>query len=274
MTAPTTEMPEMPEELRQLPVIDRDSIREGDLVFGTRPGLLRRLCATAGEIWRHVGIAVMIDSPNGPVMGMVEVDGDRFETRPISKVCESYDWLAVARVADGFAVQHAVDWARYMIGARHTYAFDDAVLAGFVALTRFHVGDVDPELAARIVRRAGRAASPRWTDRRITHTCSSFVYFAFNSGNAEDRLVVDLEVTQKVAFEVMSSNPVPAMRALRGARMNRQQLVEAARVVVGAIGGGVTPEVASKEAQGRWVMPGDLWRSPSIEFRGLVPSRR
>ena len=262
----------LPPSIASLPLIDPVEVQEGDIVFCSRPGFLQRLCSTAGELWRHVGLALTIETDSGSEMGIVEVDGDRFVTRPMSAVQAAYRWLAVGRVADGIRVDHAVDWARYLIGAGQAYAWDDAVVAGFVALTRFHVGDVDPELAARIVRRASASASPRWTERRITHTCSSFIYFAFNSGDAGDRLVLDLEVSQKAASDVAASDLVPALRAGRGSRIDRQQLLEAARVVVGAVGGGLPPERMSREAQGRWAMPGDIWRSPSIHFRGLLPT--
>jgi hypothetical protein len=262
----------LPPSIAALPLIDPLDVREGDIIFCSRPGFLQRLCSTAGELWRHVGIALTIQTDAGEEMGIVEVDGDRFVTRPLSAVQSGYRWLAVGRVADEKGVTHAVDWARYMIGAGQAYAWDDAVVAGFVALTRFHIGDVDPELAARVVRRASAAASPRLTERRITHTCSSFIYFAFNSGDAQNRLVLDLEVSQKVAGDVTISDAVPSLRAGRGSRIDRQQLLEAARVVVGAVGGGLSPEPMSSETQGRWAMPGDIWRSPSIDFRGLLPT--
>lgn len=267
MTAPA---PALPESVARLPTIHDSEVMEGDIVFCSRPGLLQSLCSSAGELWRHVGIALLVDSPDGRTMGIVEVDGDRFVTRSLAQVQTGYTCIAVARLNDEFDRAEAISWARHFIGSRNTYAWDDAVLAGFVALTRWHAGDGNPELAARVVRRASLAASERWTDRRVTHTCSSFVYFAFNSGSNHDRLVVDLEISQKVATEVMSTGPVPVLRAGRGSRIDRQQLIEAARVVVGAVGGS-DPGIAVADAIGRWVMPGDLWRSPSIRFRALLP---
>jgi len=262
----------LPPAIASLPMMNPVDVREGDILFCSRPGFLQRLCSSAGELWRHVGLALRIETENGIEMGIVEVDGDRFVTRPLSAVQAGYHWLAVGRVAEEIRVEHAVDWARYLIGAGQAYAWDDAVVAGFVALTRFHLGDADPALAARMLRRASAAASPRWTDRRITHTCSSFIYFAFNSGDAQDRLLIDLEISQRAALDVMAPDAVPALRAGRGSRIDRQQLLEAARVVVGAVGGGVEPDLMSREAQGRWAMPGDIWRSPSIHFRGLLPT--
>lgn len=219
-------------------------------------------------------MALLLDGSDGPVMGIVEVDGDRFVTRPLSAVQAGYDWLAIGRVRDDIDTSHAVAWARYLIGARQAYAWDDAVLAGFVALTRANVAESDPELAGRMLRRASLAASPRWSERRITHTCSSFVYFAYNSGDARQRLEVDLTVTQEVARQVVNSQPVPALRAGRGSKIDSQQLREAARVILGAVGGGLAPEAMTPESQGRWVMPGDLWRSPSVRLRALLPAGR
>ncbi|NNF54336.1 MAG: hypothetical protein HKN03_07825 [Acidimicrobiales bacterium] len=212
----------------------------------------------------------MVDSPDGKTMGIVEVDGDRFVTRSLTMVQSGYTCLAVARLSDELDRDGAVAWARHFIGSRNAYAWDDAVLAGFVALTRWHSGHGNPDFAARLVRRASLAATDRWSDRRVTHTCSSFVYFAFNGGADHDRLVVDLEISQRVADDVMSTGPVPVLRAGRGSRIDRQQLVEAARVVVGALGGS-DPGTTIPDAIGRWVMPGDLWRSPSIRFRALLP---
>lgn len=264
-----------PAAIADLPLVDPSEVREGDLVFCSRPGLLQRLCHSAGELWRHVGIALELDDGEAAPLGIVEVDGDRFVTRPLLDVLHAYEWVAIARVADddGDTIANAVGWARQFIGGRHAYAWDDAVVAGFLALTRYHLGGADPELVAAVVRRACAAAAPRWLDRRITHTCSSFIYFAFNAGLAEGRLVVDLEISQRVAAEVMNTTRVPELRAGRGSLIDRQQLVEAARVLVGAIGGGQDPGVASPEAMGRWVMPGDIWRSPSITFRARLPTR-
>ncbi len=266
----TTAAPALPESVARLPMIHVSEVREGDIVFCSRPGFLQSLCSSAGELWRHVGIALYVDSADGRTMGIVEVDGDRFVTRTMAQVQGGYTYLAVARLSDEVDRAGAIEWARYFIGSRNAYAWDDAVLAGFVALTRWHAGDGNPELAARVVRRASLAATERWTNRRVSHTCSSFVYFAFNSGADHDRLVVDLEISQRVAAEVMSIGPVPVLRGGRGSRIDRQQLIEAARVVVGALGG-FDPGPAAPDAIGRWVMPGDLWRSPSIRFRALLP---
>lgn len=264
----------VPEALARIDFIEIEQIREGDIIFCSRPGFLQQLCRSAGELWRHVGIALTIDTEEGRCMGMVEVDGDRFVTRPIPKVQQAYEWLAIGRVhdRDGQTVDSAVRWARHLVGARHAYAWDDAVVAGFIALTRFHLGEADPVNVAAVVRRAGASASERWLDRRVTHTCSSFIYFAYNSGGDHRRLVVDLEVSQRVATEALNSAPVPQLRAGRGSRIDWQQLVEAARVIVGALGGGVDPETATAEAMGRWVMPGDIWRSPSICLRARLPT--
>ena len=265
---------DMPEVIVGLPFIDPAEVLEGDIVFCSRPGFLQRLCSSVGDLWRHVGMALMLDGPDGPTMGIVEVDGDRFVTRPLSSVQTAYDWLAIGRVRDDIATDHAVSWARYLIGAQQAYAWDDAVLAGFVALTRANLAESDPDLAGRMLRRASVAASPRWSERRITHTCSSFVYFAFNSGSAQDRLQVDLTITQDVARQVVNSQPVPALRAGRGSKIDSQQLREAARVIIGAVGGGLAPDAMTPESQGRWVMPGDLWRSPSVQLRALLPTTR
>ncbi|NNE94478.1 MAG: hypothetical protein HKN24_00435 [Acidimicrobiales bacterium] len=251
-------------------MIEPSDVREGDIVFCSRPGFLQSLCDSAGELWRHVGLALEIDTPQGRQMGIVEVDGDRFVTRPLSAVQTAYQWLAVGRVADGVRTDHAVDWARFLIGSRHAYAWDDAIVAGVVAFIRFRVGDADPNRAARMVRRASAAASQRWSQRRVTHTCSSFIYFAFNSGDAEDRLIVDLEATRQAAEAALMQTPVPTLRAGRGSRIDGEQLAEAARVLVGTIGGGSAPASMSNEAMGRWTMPGDIWRSPSIRYRGRL----
>lgn len=263
----------VPVPIADLPLVDTTDVRQGDLVFCSRPGLLQRFCRSAGELWRHVGIALLLDDGEG--MGIVEVDGDRFVTRPIDKVQQAYAWVAIARVADddGATIESAVNWARHFVGSGHAYAWDDAVVAGFLALTRFHLGDSDPDLVATVVRRASAAAAPRWLERRVTHTCSSFVYFAFNAGGNEQRLIVDLEISQRVAAEAMNTGRVPELRAGRGSRIDAQQLAEAARVVIGAIGGGREPGPATPEAMGRWVMPGDIWRSPSIDFRARLRTR-
>lgn len=263
----------VPAAIADLVLVDAADVREGDLVFCSRPGLLQRLCRSAGELWRHVGIALVLADDEG--MGIVEVDGDRFVTRPIDKVQQAYEWVAIARVADedGSTIDSAVSWAQHFVGGRHAYAWDDAVVAGFLALTRFHLGDSDPDLVATVVRRASAAAAPRWLERRVTHTCSSFVYFAFNAGRNDDRLIVDLEISQRVATEAMRTGRVPELRAGRGSRIDAQQLAEAARVVIGAIGGGQEPGSSTPEAMGRWVMPGDIWRSPSIEFRARLRTR-
>ncbi len=259
-----------PDAVAGLDFVSLSDVREGDVIFCSRPGFLQRLCNSAGELWRHVGVALLIETEDGPKMGMVEVDGDRFVTRTLEQVQMGYSWLAVARLSEDEDLEGAIGWARYFVGSRNVYAWDDAVLAGFVALTRWHVGDGDPDVAARLIRRASHAASHRWTDRRVTHTCSSFVYFAFNSGSSGDRILVDLESSQRMAQQVLAGNPVPQLRAGRGSRIDRQQVVEAARVVVGAISGPEAGEVDS-ESIGRWVMPGDLWRSPSFRMRALLP---
>ena len=252
-----------------------EAVMEGDLVFCARPSHLQRLCDRAGEPWRHVGIATVADGR----LAIAEVSGPRFGMRPLDQVVLG-NTVAIGRVPRG-ARPMAADAARYCrsrCGDTQTYAWDDVILAGFIATTRRFCMPADREVLRRAVDVATQAlrAQPVPADG-VGYTCSSFVVMAF----AEAGYPLDFDLYLPRAVDVRPSlfelvrGGSPPLRAGGGSRITGQQarfLVRA--VVLGAVAGfGARLPSGSLDDGYRWATPGDLWRSNSLVERFLVERR-
>ncbi len=252
-----------------------DEVTEGDLVFCARPSNLQRLCDRAGEPWRHVGVATMSDGR----LSIAEVSGARFGMRPLDEVIEA-NTVAIGRVPDD-ARPMAVEAARHCrsrCGEAQVYAWDDVILAGFIATTRRFCLAADSGALERAVDVATEALRARPVPAGgLGHTCSSFVVAAF--ADAGYPLDFDLHLPRAVdvrpsLLELVRGGPRP-LRAGGGSRITGEQarfLVKS--VVLGAFAGiAATLPTGSLDDAGRWATPGDLWRSNSLDERFLVQPR-
>ena len=125
----------LPDAQRVDGTIRADEVTTGDLVFCARSSFLQELCTRAGEPWRHVGLAYERDG----VTMVVEVSGPRFGERELTTIVDSYRWAAIGRVAAPPAKprrSRRPTGVPTMSATDQVYAWDDLVLAGFIAVTR------------------------------------------------------------------------------------------------------------------------------------------
>ena len=248
------------------------AVRAGDLVFCARPSFLQELCTRAGEPWRHVGLAT--PSPAGMVIA--EIAGARFGARPLDEVVAASEAAAIARVApaDRPAAATAAARAATRAGSSQLYAWDDVVLAGFIAATRLHARRQDAaKLGAAIEAATATVAARRPPPGTESLTCSSFVASVLR----------DSGVT--IAFELRSPRATSSRPSLIDLLSKRQRplrhgggshmTVEQLRYLVhglvrGVVAGWVrspTATAASERDLIRWITPGDIWRSPTVVER-------
>ena len=181
--------PEPLEEPQQWTPAD---IREGDLLFGTLPdGMLAWLGGHAGEDWRHVGSVVRDRDGN---LVVVEVSGDRFKTRLVSKflgprysrigcarlgladecIRQANDWMLKHAHPDGFSLADEE-------GTPQVYAWPDLIVSGVIAATRRGVLTAHKDKLLPMLAKAVDAATPRLEYKgQVSLTCSAFVYYAFD----------------------------------------------------------------------------------------------
>lgn len=255
--------------------VTADEVRPGDLLFTARPSFLQQLCARAGEQWRHVGI-VAVDEDGAVV---TEVAGPRFSVRPLQAVLDTNELVAIARFGapDQARAAAAAQRAKAMAGHDQVYAWDDVVLAGFIAATRRYVLATERAVLERAVSAAADAVhrdGPRDPWAR-SFTCSSFVLTALTEAGCP--LHYDLyqprsELVRPSLLELVRGR-THALRAGGGSRMSGRQLGSVVKAlvtgVVAATGGdGPTPLLVDDTA--RWVTPGDLWRSSSLIHRHYI----
>lgn len=252
-----------------------DDIIDGDLVFCARPSALQSLCERAGEPWRHVGVA----TTSAGHVSIAEVSGARFGLRHLDDVILT-NTVAVGRV-NAYArpmAQSAALFSRSKCGDEQVYAWDDVILAGFIAATRRFCLPHDQSALERAVEVATSALRERPEPDGIpTYTCSSFVVAAFAESGCPldfDLHLPRAEVVRPSLFELARGGHRP-LRSGGGSRISIQQ----ARFLVRAILYGAVAGIGAKMPSDihddayRWVTPGDLWRSNSLVERYLVTHR-
>lgn len=281
-----------------------DKLEPGDLVFCYRkdfgysiPGRI------AKEPWRHVGLVVDV----GPELKIdfVQIHGNSFDLTELEEFFRENDKVGYARVdrpAD--CIARAVEWTREQVDKDAVYAFDDFVLAGVVAFAHTKVTPLTRRWVIAATTAAYKSCENRKTaDGAETYICSAFVDRAFREADCKldydrwrqspdpaplpsaRRPVEDyfratprslLEVSRlpesTTMLDLYFASP-PRMRSAHDAQIDRTQIATACKALVAAITGVKRPEADDYirvKTDGRWVAPGDLWRSPSIAQRGSL----
>lgn len=254
-----------------------DGVRSGDLVFCARPSLLQGLCTRAGEPWRHVGFALVRDGE----ASVIEVSGPTFGQRRLQDVVETYDSTAVGRVApvEQAIAARAADWCAEHLGDELVYAWDDLLLAGFIAVTRRWCLPEDQDrlehaiaAATEVLLTAKRRREPP-VDKHPGYSCSAFLLAGFIEvgGRFEFDLGAPRAVDRRPSlWELVRIGPRP-VRAIEGSHISGRQSADVLRAL---ITGMITlsdppdrPATLNNGEQYRWATPGDLWRSRSIVDR-------
>ena len=250
-------------------------IEAGDLIFTARPSFLQELCTRAGEPWRHVGIATPLEDG----LAIAEAAGPRFSVRPIDTVIASSDAVAIGRVASARreAARAAGSWCASWSEHEQVYAWDDVILAGFIAATRRYCLPQD----RAVLERAVGAATARVAERTMeaaapSFTCSTFVVQGFRQAGHE--ILFDLHQPRAVAtrpslFEMARRRRRP-LRSAAGSCISTYQLHTLVGALVRAVvaGSGVGVAGTPPRDLARWVTPGDLWRSSSLVERWFISS--
>ena len=282
-------------------------LRVGDLIFCARStGPLATLGRWSDEPWRHVG-AVSRDHDGD--LAVVENHGMRFGWRKLDEFFAAYETFGAARLTVGSScIEAALTWMHDRAdetGDDVVYAWDDLVLAGLLALTRrgAFVGK-RREVRAAITAASAVAKTEHERRGKPSLTCSAFVQYAFEAAGGE--CVIDHERWRSAPlrgdwpawpprvesldafFDEMSDDEVLAFadhnllelvdiagetdRYINAhMRMSTDQLAEIVKVLVAAVTAYSAPVLARGFAHdGRWITPGDLWRSPTVSARGLL----
>lgn len=254
-------------------------VRTGDVVFCASPSLLQDLFTRAGEPWRHVGMAMVL---NG-VPSIVEVAGPNFRVRPLADALSTVTEAAVGRIdsVDRHHAERAAEWCGTHLGIEQVYAWDDVILAGFIAVTRrFSIAE-DQERLERMVSAAvsdladhqrGRIARANCDQQ--SYSCSAFVVAAFlNAGYSID---FDLGRTRAEGmrpsyWELIRAGERP-LRSACGSRITMGQGADTVRSLVKGMLAAPEGLIAAGNELNRfewyrWASPGDIWRSPTISER-------
>ena len=267
----------LPDAQRVDGTIRADEVTTGDLVFCARSSFLQELCTRAGEPWRHVGLAYERDG----VTMVVEVSGPRFGERKLTTILDSYRWAAIGRVGarQRAASVEAANWCAHHVGDEQVYAWDDLVLAGFIAVTRRWSL---PHERAKLERAVATAIEVLATAQQRReppfgvhpgYSCSAFLLAAF--AEVGHPLHYDLGLPRGFGqrpsiWELIRSGPRP-LRSVEGTHMSGRQAASVLRALVAgmfALSDGQPPSDSLKGGGSyRWATPGDLWRSPSITER-------
>ncbi len=253
-----------------------DEVRTGDIIFCANPSPLQELFTRAGEPWRHVGMVVEVDGEPS----IVEVAGPKFRTRPLTAALDKVTEAAVARIGDDDwpYAEKAAHWCSDQSGLEQVYAWDDVILAGFIAVTRRFSLAEDEERLDRMVSAAVfdlAAHQENGIEAGVggpqSYTCSAFVVAAFD--NAGYSIEFDLGVPRAVGvrpslWEVVRGGERP-LRSACGCRMTPKQIGDTVRSLVRGVL--AAPEKLridggdlNRSEWYRWASPGDIWRSPTI----------
>ena len=280
----------------------RADLQVGDLIFCARPnGPLAWLCEKADEPWRHVGS--LTQGEDGELV-VVENIGPVFCHRDLDTFLSSYDTYGAARLGlDPHCIAAANQWmtARVEGGEDVVYAWDDLILAGLIALTRRGIF-VGQRNRVRAALQSAASAAKEQLERRgaASLTCSAFVQLAYNDAGGDCTIAHDRWRSEAAIwpprlssldefFEDANDSFVEGFgdmsvldlvltlerddRWVKGSHIEPDQLLEIVKVLLAAIAGYALHEPPSAISDdGRWVTPGDLWRSPTVQARGdLMP---
>jgi len=275
-----------------------DDLRDGDLVFCARAGgPLAWLGKAADEPWRHVGSLRTNQSGEQVV---VETFGERFQHRRLQDFMTAYDSYGAARldVSDA-CIRAANDWMSEQIIEGHVYPWDDLLLAGVIAATERGIFRGRRDRVRRALAEAAASCKDRMEhEGTASLTCSAFVQVAYDQVGAGCSIVHDrwrrgsawpVRVDSVDAFFADPSDEIEMAcadatmldllaltevteRHAAGSTMKPDQLGEFLRVIARAVAGYVVPGSPPDAigSDGRWVTPGDLWRSPSVVVRGML----
>lgn len=278
----------------------RADLQAGDLVFCARnAGPLTALGKIADEPWRHVGS--LIENADGDLM-IVENIGPRFCYRPLDTFLDSYDSYGAARLGvDAECIAAANQWMSERVdgGEELIYAWDDLILAGLIATTRRGIF-VGQRQRVRAAMAAAAAACKEQLERRdaASLTCSAFVQLAYDDAGSACTIVHERwrnhttswpprvatldeffnEATEEyvAGFDDHSvADLLVAAQAddrwVRGTHIELDQVAEIARVLLAAVAGYSLHRPPDEiRDDGRWVTPGDLWRSPTVRARAIL----
>lgn len=270
-------------------------LQEGDLIFSQKSGdLLSALGSAADEPWRHVGSLTRNEIGELVVVEILDQD---FALRTLDQFLTAYESYGAARLdLPPECVESANAWMRSRIGAPHVYANDDLVLAGVMAATQRGIFLKQPER----VRSALFAAAERCRARlpeadEESYTCSGFVQIAYADSRGGcgimhprwrsviswpprlgsiDELFDDADLQRLFGDASLLELLAVSEQVERGGDVfptRADQLGEAVRVLAAAIVGfAAIKDPTAIGSDGRWVTPGDLWRSPTVLRRATL----
>ncbi|MEL6983889.1 MAG: hypothetical protein AAFO29_15795, partial [Actinomycetota bacterium] len=207
---------ESPDDLTGLPTMEIEEVQPGDLVFTARPGRLQTLVELAGDPWRHVGVATIVDGE----LGVSEVAGHAFQFRPLPSVATTrHTAVGVARFprSPDNCSSGAADWVAGMLANQNLYAWDDLILAGVLLAIRRRTPPARFREVMAVVREAERLARdvPPPADRQ-SFTCASFAFHAFAQAGETCRpdLTIEPVRTRPARFRDEESERPPPLAEL------------------------------------------------------------
>ena len=276
-----------------------DDLQHGDLIFCARPGdWVAFADSVADEPWRHVGALARDRDGDWSVL---ETYGDNFMRRKLVTFLEAYETFGVARLGlDAACIAAATAWMFEMVESEtpHVYAWDDLILSGLFAACHRHL-EADQRVQLRsALASAARAAKERPEHRAVASlTCSAFVQVSYDIAGSECRIyherwrnswppqtstIDELFDGPAEQFNQATRNGRSLMeifeqeenieRSAAGSQAKPGQIREMLKVLRAAVGGWTAPDDASIVigSDGRWITPGDLWRSPTVVRLGRL----
>jgi hypothetical protein len=229
-------------------------------------------------------VALAIEDPSRPGGGLVvlEVGGPRFTAMPLIERVHNSTAVAVGRVQSAYRpfAKAAAAWSLEHVGREQFYAWDDVVLAGFIAATRRFALPTDRDRLLAAVEAGVGELSERQRVRpeglASGYSCASFVLAAFRAVDAP--LQFDLGQPRAAGerpslWELARGGERPLRSPLRAARLHAHQAGDAVRALVHGFLAGSTHQPAltssstGRDAWFRWATPGDIWRSATVVER-------
>ena len=285
-----------------------EQLEVGDLVFCAKStGPLAELGKLADEPWRHVGIVdrdpdgewAVLEAGNHFGWRKLEAFLDSYESYGVARLGVASECTAAA-----------LGWIRDRVhpdGGSFVYAWDDLVLAGLIGATRRGLFVRNGERVRAALSAAAQRCKQQLERRgRDSFTCSALVHLAYEASGSRCTIEYDRWRTATPAaaswpprvesldavFDESSAEAPSAFGDLSvvelyAASMEREryidpkmhmsvdQLGEVVKVLLAAVAGyATTPDRIEHPLDlvhdGRWVTPGDLWRSPTVVARGSL----
>lgn len=275
----------------------------GDVIFCRKASFMQRLLDAVGDPWRHACLVVTAGEA-GPAVVAEVTGGPDLDQRTVEQLVGRYDVVAVGRpgAISSACIDRAVEWARLMVGSSQIYPWDDVLLTGLILSTRklAAAGSID-RLAAALSEVAAYNPPPA----RPSMTCSAFVFEAFRRagdgcgfpvnlrqlGPTPDRphrgeltvvpadeaaLVEALAATDLWALATLAdqrSQPNAVEAVTRGhsrSHASVSQILRSAQLIASTVeqySNEFPSTDGSPFVDGRWVSPGDIWRSEALVER-------